>query len=91
MYAIRSYYAPEPKIFEGKTYRKVMARRLEVYPANIKEKVAERLQLDIDSPAIIAMEWLGLFSDDLVRMNEGSNLDLTTDLMLRKMMSYNFV
>jgi len=78
--------SPEPKIFEGKTYRKVMARRLEVYPANIKEKVAERLQLDIDSPAIIAMEWLGLFSDDLVRMNEGSNLDLTTDLMLRKMM-----
>ncbi|HPF51024.1 MAG TPA: saccharopine dehydrogenase C-terminal domain-containing protein [Draconibacterium sp.] len=76
----------DPKVFEGKTYRKVMARRLEVYPANIKEKVAERLQLDIDSPAIIAMEWLGLFSDDLVQMNEGSNLDLVTDLMRRKMM-----
>lgn len=76
----------DPKIFEGKTYRKVMARRLEVYPANIKEKVAERLRLEINSPAIVAMEWLGLFSDDLVRMNEGSNLDLTTDLMLRKMM-----
>ena len=32
------------------------------------------------------MEWLGLFSDDLVQMNEGSNLDLVTDLMRRKMM-----
>ena len=78
--------SPEPKDFEGKTYRKVLARRLEVYPANIKEKVAEWLQLEIDSPAIVAMEWLGLFSDDLVQMNEGSNLDLLTDLMLRKMM-----
>ncbi len=63
-----------------------MARELEVYPANIKEKVAERLSLSIDSPAIIAMEWLGLFNDDLVQMNEGSTFDLTADLMLRKMM-----
>lgn len=78
--------SPEPKNFEGKTYRKVIARRLEVYPANIKEKVAERLQLEIDSPAIVAMEWLGFFSDDLVQVNDSSNLDLTTDLMLRKMM-----
>lgn len=74
------------KSFEGKTYRKVMARRLQVYPANIKEKVAERLDVSNDSAAITAMEWLGLFCDDLVRMNEGSNFDLTTDLMLEKMM-----
>lgn len=72
--------------FEGKTYRKVIARCLEVYPANIKEKAAERLRIEIDSPAILAMEWLGYFSDDLVRIAEGSHLDLTTDLMLRKMM-----
>jgi len=76
----------EPQNFEQKTYRKVMARQLKVYPANIKEKVAERLKLDIDSPAITAMEWLGLFSDNLVAFNEGSNFDLTCDLMLRKMM-----
>lgn len=76
----------DPKNFEGKTYRKVMARRIQVYPANIKEKIAEQLQLSIDSPAILAMEWLGLFSDDLVQMNEGSNFDLTADLMQRKMM-----
>ncbi len=72
--------------FEGKTYRKIMARQLEVYPANMKEKVAERLNLPINSPAIIAMEWLGLFSDDLVKMNEGSTFDLTTDRMQEKMM-----
>ncbi|WP_297089835.1 saccharopine dehydrogenase C-terminal domain-containing protein [uncultured Draconibacterium sp.] len=72
--------------FAGKTYKKIMARQLEVYPANIKEKAAERLGLSIDSPAILAMEWLGLFSDYLVSMDEGSNFDLTTDLMLKKMM-----
>ena len=49
----------------------------------VKEKVAERLNLPINSPAIVAMEWLGLFSDDLVKINEGSTFDLTT--------SYNFV
>jgi saccharopine dehydrogenase-like NADP-dependent oxidoreductase len=76
----------EPQNFEDKTYKKIMARQLQVYPANIKEKVAERLNLPINSPAIIAMEWLGLFSDDIVAMSEGSNFDLLADLMLRKMM-----
>jgi saccharopine dehydrogenase-like NADP-dependent oxidoreductase len=76
----------EKQNFAGKTYKKVMARQLEVYPANIKEKVAERLRLPIDSPAIRAMEWLGLFSDYMVAMDEGSNFDLVTYLMLKKMM-----
>ena len=74
------------KSFEGKTYKKAMARQLDVYPANMKEKVAERLNLSINSPAIIAMEWLGLFSDDLVKMSEGSTFDLTTERMQKKMM-----
>ncbi|WP_321375832.1 saccharopine dehydrogenase C-terminal domain-containing protein [uncultured Draconibacterium sp.] len=72
--------------FAGKTYKKIMARQLEVYPANIKEKAAERLRLPIDSPAILAMEWLGLFSGYMPSIDEGSNFDLITDLMLKKMM-----
>lgn len=72
--------------FEGKTYRKILARQLELYPANIKEKTAERLNLPIDSPAIVAMEWLGLFDDTMIQMKEGSNFDLIADLMLKKMM-----
>ena len=51
----------EERSFEKKTYRKIMAHQLELYPANIKEKTAERLNLKLDSPAIVAMEWLGLF------------------------------
>lgn len=76
----------EQKNFEGKTYKKIVAEELGVYPANIKEKVAERLSLSIESPAIVAMEWLGLFNNNPVQMNEGSTFDLTTNLMLQKMM-----
>ena len=76
----------EARVFENKTYRKIMARQLKLYPANIKEKTAERLNVAIDSPAIVAMEWLGLFDDLLIPFDEGSNFDLIADLMLKKMM-----
>ena len=79
-------FTSDKQSFAGKTYKKIMARQLEVYPANIKEKAAEQLRLPIDSPAIIAMEWLGLFSGYMPSMEEGSNFDLITDLMLKKMM-----
>jgi saccharopine dehydrogenase-like NADP-dependent oxidoreductase len=76
----------EKQNFEGKTYKEIVAAQIGVYPKNIKEKVAERLGLELDSHAIIAMEWLGLFSDDRVHLDEGSTFDITSDLMLKKMM-----
>ena len=79
-------FTSDKQSFAGKTYKKIMARQLEVYPANIKEKAAEQLRLPIDSPAILAMEWLGLFSGYMPPMEKGSNFDLITDLMLKKMM-----
>jgi saccharopine dehydrogenase-like NADP-dependent oxidoreductase len=72
--------------FEGKTYKEVVAEQIGVYPKNVKEKVAEKLKLELNSPAIIAMEWLGFFSDDRIQLTEGSTFDLTCDLMLKKMM-----
>ncbi|MDX1284049.1 MAG: saccharopine dehydrogenase C-terminal domain-containing protein [Draconibacterium sp.] len=72
--------------FEGKLYKDVVAESIGVYPANVKEKVVEKLGLSIDNPAIVAMEWLGLFSNNKVQMKEGSTFDLTSDLMLQKMM-----
>ncbi len=76
----------EKKNFKGKTYKEVVAEQIGVYPANVKEKVVERLGLKIDGPAIVAMDWLGFFSKDKVHINEGSTFDLTSDLMLEKMM-----
>lgn len=72
--------------FEGKTYKEVVAEQINVYPKNVKEKVAEKLKLELSSPAIVAMEWLGLFKDDRVQLKEGSTFDITSDLMLQKMM-----
>ncbi|MEN8118147.1 MAG: saccharopine dehydrogenase C-terminal domain-containing protein, partial [Bacteroidota bacterium] len=72
--------------FEGKTYKQVVAEQIGVFPKNVKEKVAEKLNLELQNPAMVAMEWLGLFSDDKVPVAEGSTFDITSDLMLKKMM-----
>ena len=76
----------ERKNFEGKSCGDVVAENIGVYPANVKEKVAEKLNLTLNSPPIIAMEWLGLFSKERIQLKEASTFDLTADLMLKKMM-----
>ena len=76
----------ESRGFENKSYKEVVAEQLGVYPRNVKEKVAERLQLTLESPAIIAMEWLGYFDKELVKLKSGSNFELTSYLMQNKMM-----
>ena len=76
----------EKQYFEGKTYKEVLANQLNVSPDNLKEKIAEKLELKLTSPAMISMEWLGLFSDKMVHLKEGSTFDITSDLMLEKMM-----
>lgn len=72
--------------FEGKTYNEIVAEKMGFYPRNLKEKVAEKLNLDLHSPALDALEWLGVFSKERIHMKKGSTLDLTTDLMQKKMM-----
>ena len=76
----------EKQDFTGKSPKEVVAEQINVYPKNVKEKVAEKLKLDIHAPAIIAMDWLGLFDSERIAMTEGSTFDLTTDLMIKKMM-----
>jgi len=76
----------EKQNFEGKTYKEVVAERMDVYPKNVKEKAAGRLKLNLHSPAIVAIDWLGYFSNEKVNITKGSTIDVTTDLMLKKMM-----
>jgi len=76
----------EKQNLEGKTYKEIVAEKIGVYPSNMKEKVAERLNLELCNPAIVAMEWLGYFSNDRVGMKEGSTFDITAERMLKKMM-----
>lgn len=76
----------EKQNLEGKTYKEIVAEKIGVYPGNVKEKVAERLNIELCNPAIVAMEWLGYFSNDRIGMKEGSTFDITAELMLKKMM-----
>jgi saccharopine dehydrogenase-like NADP-dependent oxidoreductase len=76
----------ERQNFEGKTYKEVIAEKMDVYPKNVKEKAAGRLKLNLHSPAIVALDWLGYFSNERVNLAKGSTFDITADLMLKKMM-----
>ena len=76
----------EKQNLEGKTYKEIVAERMGVYPGNVKEKVAERLKIELSNPAIAAMEWLGYFSNKRIGLKEGSTFDITAELMLKKMM-----
>jgi len=53
---------------------------------NIKYKVMEKLGVGEDADPIVAMEWTGLFSDENMEREEASPFDITSDLMIPKMM-----
>jgi len=76
----------EKKIFIGKTYKEVVADQIKETPENISAKIARKLKIEQDSPAIQSMDWLGLFSDKKVDKEEASPFDLTCELMMEKMM-----
>lgn len=76
----------EVQNFEDKSYKEIVAEKIGVYPKNVKEKVAEKLDAELNDPAIIALDWLGYFDNDLIKIKEGSTFDLTADLMMQKMM-----
>ena len=72
--------------FEEKSYKQIIAEAIGVYPKNVKEKLAEKMKVRLDHPAIISLDWLGYFDNDLIKIKEGSTFDLTAELMMRKMM-----
>lgn len=71
---------------EGKTYAQFVAGQIGACDANnIKQKVADSLQLDVNAYAINAMEWLGLFSNEPMNRKEDSPFEITSDLMIGQM------
>jgi saccharopine dehydrogenase-like NADP-dependent oxidoreductase len=71
----------------GHSYAGFMALQIgEGSVRNIKEKVAKKLGLAVDSRPIIALEWLGLFSDEPMNRKEDSPFEIVSDLMISKMM-----
>lgn len=72
---------------EGLTYAGFMAKMIrEASSANIREKVVAKLGLKPDARPLVAMEWLGLFSNEPLQRVEDSPFEIVSDLMISKMM-----
>ncbi|MBP6871074.1 MAG: saccharopine dehydrogenase NADP-binding domain-containing protein [Bacteroidales bacterium] len=72
---------------EGLSYAGMMAKMIgETSTENIIAKVAAKLGVKINARAIVAMEWLGLFSNAPMNRKEDSTFEVVSDLMLAKMM-----
>jgi saccharopine dehydrogenase-like NADP-dependent oxidoreductase len=73
--------------WSGMTYADFTARVSGVAnPAIVKELVSKKLGVPEEANPIVAMEWLGLFSQQPVHLEKGSAFDITSDLMIEKMM-----
>jgi saccharopine dehydrogenase-like NADP-dependent oxidoreductase len=53
---------------------------------NIRKEVAKLLQIDENAYALQAIEWLGLFDQKPMNRKEDSMYEITSDLMIEKMM-----
>ena len=72
---------------EGLSYAGFMAKMIgEASVENIVAKVASKLGLKINARPIVAMEWLGLFSNEPMNRKEDSPFEIVSDLMIAKMM-----
>ena len=70
----------------GKTYADFVARLIgETDSSYIRQKVANYLGIDSGAYALDSMEWLGLFSNELIGRKEDSAYEVTSDLMIAKM------
>ncbi|HNZ42620.1 MAG TPA: saccharopine dehydrogenase C-terminal domain-containing protein [Bacteroidales bacterium] len=78
---------PEKHDFSGKTFAGAVALVNGLSDEkNIKKQVAALLHIDENAYALNAMEWLGLFSNTPMNRTEDSMYEITSDLMIEKMM-----
>ncbi|NLN95528.1 MAG: saccharopine dehydrogenase [Bacteroidales bacterium] len=72
--------------FTGKIYAEFVAMLIGAKDAtNIRKKAADYLKIDEKSYALDAIEWLGLFSDELMNRGEDTPFEITSDVMIAKM------
>jgi saccharopine dehydrogenase (NADP+, L-glutamate forming) len=71
---------------EGMNHADLMALLIgSIKTENIKEQVAGWLGVDVEIHAIKALEWLGLFSDQMMDRKVESPFEIVSDLMIQKM------
>jgi saccharopine dehydrogenase-like NADP-dependent oxidoreductase len=71
----------------GMTYKDFIARMIgSDNSEGIRAQVAAKLGIAEDSNPIVALDWLGFFSDEPVDRDEDSPFELISDVMISKMM-----
>ena len=71
---------------DGMTHADLMALLINsIKTDNIRGQVALHLNIDVDAYAIKALEWLGLFSEQKMNRTIDSPFEITSDLMIAKM------
>ncbi|MEI6766108.1 MAG: saccharopine dehydrogenase C-terminal domain-containing protein [Bacteroidota bacterium] len=77
---------PEKFDFSGKSYAGFVAMMIGSKGDNIRTEAAAFLDIPVTAHALDAMEWLGLFSHEPMKRTTDSPFEITSDLMLEKMM-----
>jgi len=74
------------KDFSGKTYKQFMAEILGCSENDDLERVlSKKLEVNINADIIKRLKWLGLFNDSPISNLNESNVDVTVELMLKRM------
>jgi len=72
--------------FTGKTYADYIAMMIGAENSeNIRQKAADYLGIPVDSYSLGTIEWLGLFENKPMNRKEDSPFEITSDLMIAKM------
>lgn len=77
---------PDKFDFTGKTFAGFVAMMIGSKAAHIRREAAAFLGISENAHALDAMEWLGLFSNEPMNRTNDSPFEITSDLMLEKMM-----
>lgn len=72
--------------FKGKTYAQVTAQLNGFDEGNLKKDIQKSLDLSDNDAGLIAIEWLGVLEPKRIPLEKGSPFDITSDLMIDKMM-----
>ena len=84
--ALLGMFEEEEKPLKGLSYKKFTSQLIrDSNDSDVPAKVAKYLGLDTYSEVLKKIEWLGLFSDELLPYSKGSNRDILSHLFFKKL------
>ena len=72
--------------YTGMSYAEFLAERGSTDVADLKKKIAKRLGIREESPAIMSLGYLGFFSEEILHYDKTSPFEITSDRMISKML-----